>query len=87
MAWHVRARSQSCGDLNGKMIHRIRGGTRKAFADTGRKVDVEVFGSFANGLSTWNSDVDLVITGLMEPDKSTGGRHVHGMTLHGRAAI
>ena len=36
-------------------------------------VDVEVFGSFANNLSTWNSDVDLVVTGLLEPDRVTGG--------------
>lgn len=39
-------------------------------------VSVEVFGSFANGLSTWNSDVDIVVTGLLEPDRSTGGKSV-----------
>ncbi len=33
---------------------------------------LQVFGSFANGLSTWNSDLDLVVTGVMEPDRVTG---------------
>ena len=32
-----------------------------------------MFGSFANGLSTWNSDLDLVVTGVMEPDRISGG--------------
>ncbi len=32
-----------------------------------------MFGSFANGLSTWNSDLDLVVTGVFEPDRLTGG--------------
>lgn len=32
-----------------------------------------MFGSFANGLSTWNSDLDLVVTGIYEPDRMTGG--------------
>ncbi len=50
----------------------MRACTRKAFPDA-RKVQVEVFGSFANGLSTWSSDVDLVVTGLVEPDRVTGG--------------
>ena len=31
-----------------------------------------VLGSFASGLSTWHSDVDLVVTGLFEPDRTTG---------------
>jgi len=26
-----------------------------------------------NGLSTWNSDVDLVVTGLVKPSRITGG--------------
>lgn len=37
---------------------------------------VEVFGSFASGLSTWSSDVDLVVTGIMEQSKQTGGEMV-----------
>lgn len=39
---------------------------------------MEVFGSFANGLSTWSSDLDLVVTGIMEPEKHTGGERLHG---------
>ena len=53
-------------------LHRIRQSTNKAFPDLRGKFKVEVFGSFANGLSTWHSDVDLVVTGLFEPDRTTG---------------
>lgn len=38
-----------------------------------KRVKAQVFGSFVNGLSTWNSDVDIVITGVMEPDRISGG--------------
>ena len=51
---------------------RIRLCANKAFPDLRGKFKVEVFGSFANGLSTWHSDVDLVVTGLFEPDRTTG---------------
>jgi non-canonical poly(A) RNA polymerase PAPD5/7 len=36
-------------------------------------VRVAPFGSFVSGLGTWDSDIDLVITGLLEPDRVTGG--------------
>jgi len=49
----------------------VRACANRAFADS-RDMDVEVFGSFANGLSTWSSDVDVCVTGLMTPDKVTG---------------
>ncbi len=52
-------------------LRSIRGGVRKVWPNT-RQVDVQVFGSFANGLSTWNSDLDLVVTGVMEPDRVSG---------------
>lgn len=57
-------------------VRSIRTTTKKVFADI-KRVDVEIFGSFANGLSTWSSDVDLVVTGIMEPDRSTGGTYRH----------
>ncbi len=53
------------------MHHSIRACTRKAF-DGSRSVTVEPFGSFVSGLSTWASDVDLVVTGLAEPSRITG---------------
>ena len=58
---------------NHQITHRIRACTNTAFPDMRGKIKVEVFGSFANGLSTWHSDVDLVVTGLFEPDRATGG--------------
>lgn len=36
-------------------------------------MNAELFGSFASGLSTWASDVDMVVTGLAVPDRVTGG--------------
>lgn len=53
----------------------VRACAARAFSDV-RDLDVEVFGSFANGLSTWSSDVDVCVTGLMEPDRTTGGEYV-----------
>ena len=53
-------------------LHSVRHCTGKAFPDLRGKAKVEIFGSFANGLSTWHSDVDLVVTGLFEPDRLTG---------------
>lgn len=50
----------------------IRVSIRKVWPNT-RQVELQVFGSFANGLSTWASDLDLVITGVVEPDRLTGG--------------
>jgi len=54
-----------------QVIEIVRSCANRAFADV-RDVDVEVFGSFANGLSTWSSDVDVCVTGLMAPDRITG---------------
>jgi DNA polymerase sigma len=51
------------------VIDIVRGCVKKAFITNGRRVEVEPFGSFVNNLSTWNSDVDLVVTGVMEPDR------------------
>ncbi|KAI8469643.1 MAG: hypothetical protein J3K34DRAFT_522009 [Monoraphidium minutum] len=39
----------------------------------GARVKVQPFGSFVSGLSTWNSDVDIVISGLVTPSRLTGG--------------
>ncbi|GBF99928.1 poly(a) polymerase [Raphidocelis subcapitata] len=39
----------------------------------GARVKVHPFGSFVSGLSTWNSDVDIVISGLVTPSRLTGG--------------
>jgi non-canonical poly(A) RNA polymerase PAPD5/7 len=55
------------------VIDIVRGCVKKAFLSSSRRVEVEAFGSFVNNLSTWNSDVDLVVTGVMEPDRYTGG--------------
>ncbi|GFR47440.1 hypothetical protein Agub_g9163 [Astrephomene gubernaculifera] len=55
-----------------EVIEGIRAGVRKVWPGA-RRVELQVFGSFANGLSTWGSDVDLVVTGISEPDKVTGG--------------
>eukprot|EP00195_Chlamydomonas_chlamydogama_P017015 CAMPEP_0202894832 /NCGR_PEP_ID=MMETSP1392-20130828/4140_1 /ASSEMBLY_ACC=CAM_ASM_000868 /TAXON_ID=225041 /ORGANISM="Chlamydomonas chlamydogama, Strain SAG 11-48b" /LENGTH=516 /DNA_ID=CAMNT_0049579635 /DNA_START=427 /DNA_END=1974 /DNA_ORIENTATION=- len=59
--------------VKAQVVEMIRQCTFKAFPDMRQSLKVEVFGSFANGLSTWNSDVDLVVTGLLEPDRVTGG--------------
>lgn len=46
-------------------------------------VQVQTFGSFANGLGMHSSDLDLVVTGLMEPDSpQTGGALQTLLTLH-----
>lgn len=46
---------------------------RKSFENPKSRVKVEPFGSFVSGLSIWNSDVDLVVTGLAVPSRITGG--------------
>ncbi|GMH40260.1 hypothetical protein BSKO_08164 [Bryopsis sp. KO-2023] len=52
-----------------RVIHIVR----KACFDTfGSGVQVTPFGSYANGLATRASDVDLVITGLIKPDSPEG---------------
>jgi hypothetical protein len=51
----------------------IRVAVRKAFPEGRGRVAVRVFGSFASGMGTWDSDVDLVVTGLFAPDAHTGG--------------
>ncbi|GLI65792.1 hypothetical protein VaNZ11_009411 [Volvox africanus] len=55
-----------------EVVAAIRAGVRKVWPNA-RHVELQVFGSFANGLSTWNSDLDLVVTGVMEPDRVSGG--------------
>ncbi|GIL79163.1 hypothetical protein Vretimale_16704 [Volvox reticuliferus] len=55
-----------------EVVAAIRAGVRKVWPNA-RQVELQVFGSFANGLSTWNSDLDLVVTGIMEPDRVSGG--------------
>jgi DNA polymerase sigma len=35
--------------------------------------DVFVFGSKASSLELWNSDIDVVVTGLMEPSQENNG--------------
>ncbi|EFJ50275.1 hypothetical protein VOLCADRAFT_104084 [Volvox carteri f. nagariensis] len=55
-----------------EVIDAIRAGVRKVWPNS-RQVELQVFGSFANGLSTWSSDLDLVVTGVMEPDRVSGG--------------
>lgn len=39
---------------------------------------VQPFGSYANGLSLAESDIDVVITGILVPDDERGGRCMHG---------
>eukprot|EP00775_Hariotina_reticulata_P011452 gene11452-11598_t len=55
-----------------RIIQCVAVATRRAF-ETHQHVKVQPFGSFVNGLSTWNSDVDLVVTGLVKPSRITGG--------------
>ncbi|KAG2500643.1 hypothetical protein HYH03_001410 [Edaphochlamys debaryana] len=55
-----------------EVIDGLKGAIRKVWPNA-RAVELQVFGSFANGLSTWQSDLDLVITGVMEPDRVSGG--------------
>lgn len=38
-----------------------------------RNVRTEVFGSYVNGLATWQSDIDVVVTGLHKPHPVKGG--------------
>jgi hypothetical protein len=40
----------------------VAAATKRSFEDVSN-IRVQPFGSFVNGLSTWNSDVDLVVTG------------------------
>ncbi|MEW5307286.1 MAG: hypothetical protein WDW36_009693 [Sanguina aurantia] len=54
------------------VVEGLRLCVRRAFPQL-KGVEVHVFGSFANGLSTWTSDVDLVVTGMLQPERSTGG--------------
>eukprot|EP00798_Chlamydomonas_sp_ICE-L_P012660 gene12663-15893_t len=55
------------------MLCRVRECTLKAFADVDninvRNIKVEPFGSYVNGMSTWNSDVDIVITGFAKEQR------------------
>ncbi|KXZ42112.1 hypothetical protein GPECTOR_202g374 [Gonium pectorale] len=55
-----------------EVIEALRASVRRVWPNT-RSVELQVFGSFANGLSTWNSDLDLVVTGIFEPDRLSGG--------------
>lgn len=50
----------------------VAAATKRSFEGTSG-IRVQPFGSFVNGLSTWNSDVDLVVTGLAKPSRITGG--------------
>eukprot|EP00198_Chlamydomonas_reinhardtii_P004174 XP_001693510.1 poly(a) polymerase [Chlamydomonas reinhardtii] len=59
-----------------EVIEAVRGGVRRVWPGA-RGVELQVFGSFANGLSTWNSDLDLVVTGIYEPDRMTGGYEIN----------
>lgn len=52
-----------------RVIHIIRKACYDVFK---HNVQVTPFGSYANGLATRASDVDLVITGLMKPDTPEG---------------
>ncbi|KAJ9507932.1 hypothetical protein QJQ45_021174 [Haematococcus lacustris] len=58
-----------------QIIEAIRQVAKKALPDY-KRMEVQVFGSFASGLNTWSSDVDMVVTGIMRPDKATGGYDV-----------
>jgi DNA polymerase sigma len=42
----------------------VRACARKAFENS-KRATVQPFGSLVSGLSTWASDVDLVVTGLV----------------------
>eukprot|EP00878_Enallax_costatus_P008207 GHUV01008580.1.p1 GENE.GHUV01008580.1~~GHUV01008580.1.p1 ORF type:complete len:544 (+),score=136.06 GHUV01008580.1:826-2457(+) len=55
-----------------RIIQCVASATKQSFAGN-PNVRVQPFGSFVNGLSTWNSDVDLVVTGLAKPSRITGG--------------
>ncbi|GFH14814.1 poly(A) polymerase [Haematococcus lacustris] len=50
-------------------------------------MEVQVFGSFASGLNTWSSDVDMVVTGIMKPDKATGAPEKSGFVRISRACV
>ncbi|KAG1665929.1 hypothetical protein FOA52_004518 [Chlamydomonas sp. UWO 241] len=54
------------------VVEGIRQCARKALPDYHDVISVQVYGSHASGLSTWQSDVDIVITGMFEPERSTG---------------
>lgn len=55
-----------------RIIQAIAVATRRSFDDTSG-IRLQPFGSFVNGLSTWNSDIDLVVTGIVQPSSLTGG--------------
>ncbi|WIA23026.1 hypothetical protein OEZ86_009941 [Tetradesmus obliquus] len=55
-----------------RVIQCVAAATKRSFEDVSH-IRVQPFGSFVNGLSTWNSDVDLVVTGLAKPSRITGG--------------
>lgn len=52
---------------------RVRQAVAGAFTEGKRNVRTEVFGSYVNGLATWQSDIDLVVTGLHKPHPVKGG--------------
>lgn len=44
---------------------------------------VQPFGSYANGLSLAESDIDIVITGILQPDDERGGKtHADFQRVH-----
>lgn len=52
-----------------QVIHRIR---RTCFSVMRQNIQVTPFGSYANGLATKSSDIDLVITGVLKPNSPHG---------------
>uniref|UniRef100_A0A7R9V042 Poly(A) RNA polymerase mitochondrial-like central palm domain-containing protein n=1 Tax=Chlamydomonas euryale TaxID=1486919 RepID=A0A7R9V042_9CHLO len=55
-----------------EVVESVRVAACSAFPESQSRLDVRLFGSFANGLATWDSDVDLVITGIHAPSQRTG---------------
>ncbi|KIY94997.1 poly(a) polymerase [Monoraphidium neglectum] len=60
-----------------RIVEAVKASTRKGLEGMqlpdGARVKVQPFGSFVSGLSTWNSDVDIVVSGLVTPSRLTGG--------------
>ena len=60
-----------------RVIETVAAATRRGLDGVelpqGARVRVQPFGSFVSGLSTWDSDVDVVIAGIATPSRLTGG--------------
>lgn len=59
------------------LCFRIRESSERLFQSKFRRLEVHPFGGFSNGLSTANSDLDVVLTGMYSPPSFHNGGIQH----------